>query len=45
MGGLGFVSCISAPDGLIRTGMDHGNETVDENIMMMPSVGWVGPSD
>ena len=30
---LGFTSCISAPDWLIRTDKDHGNETKDETAI------------
>ena len=29
------MSCISAPDGLIRTGRDHGNETKDETAIQL----------
>ena len=31
----GFTSCISAPDGLIRTGRDHGNEMKDETAIQL----------
>ena len=31
----GFMSCIFAPDGLIRTGKDHGNEMMDETAIKL----------
>ena len=34
-GGLGFKSCISATNGLTRTGRDHGNEMMDETAIRL----------
>ena len=40
MGRLGFTSCISAPDGLIRTGREHGNEVKDDTASSTGNQTW-----